>query len=285
MLNILKKIPITEIAAILILNIIMFIIDLLRLAIMINFCIEGDALIIKPDFIMESIIFNFFIVGCYIAVYYDIFTLSGNRQFLRIVCYCREHKNIQLILYTILFLLSPSFICCMIYFSWHNFIFGCYVSMAFPLLALNLYSLLQEKISKYTQKGAVVLNIIGRLIILLLTLLFLGEVFMIFSGLQIIFIDWRLLDLTVLLSTIPVLIREETKTITDWIKRKMLYVFSVILILNSVLIFCIKNEWVTYYTLYLTLLFYLIILLSTPILKLKAKNLALRKEIEEEFKK
>lgn len=283
MFNKLMKIPVIEISIIFLLNIAMIIVGLAGQFLTFMSLEIG----IQPDkkyLLIRDITCSFFIVGCYIGIYLGLFTLSVNRAFLKTIYYFKNHKVVLVVLLLILLLLSPSFLLGCFHFSFYVFIPGCYLSNGFPLIVLSLYSVLLKKISKRTRLGEKIIDITGRICIFLLTLLSLGVIFWVYSDLKIVFIDLWWLSLIIILLTVAVLITEETKVLIDWIKQKILYVIPVSVLLCYGLINGIKNEWVTYYTIYLFTLFYLIIILSNPLLALKTKNRAIMKEIESEDK-
>ena len=283
MFNKLRKIPVIEILIILFLNIAIIIVGGIYIFSLLGIVENG----IDPDVtetLKLNMICSFFIVGFYIGVYLDVFTLSVNRAFLKTIYYFKNHKVVLVVLLLILLLLSPSFLLGCFHFSFYVFIPGCYLSNGFPLIVLSLYSVLLKKISKRTRLGEKIIDITGRICIFLLTLLSLGVIFWVYSDLKIVFIDLWWLSLIIILLTVAVLITEETKVLIDWIKQKILYVIPVSVLLCYGLINGIKNEWVTYYTIYLFTLFYLIIILSNPLLALKTKNRAIMKEIESEDK-
>ena len=273
----LKKAPLIEISIILLLNIVMIIVGLVCQFLTFMSLEIG----IQPDekyLLIRDAICYFIITGCYIGVYLDLFTLSINRTFLKIIYYFKTHKIILTMLLLILLLLSPSFLLACLHFSFYVFIPGCYLSNAFPLIVLSLYSVLQSHVERK------VIDIAGRICIFLLILLFLGFIFWIYPKLKIVFIDLWWLSLIVILLTIPVLITEETKILMDWAKQKILYVISASALLFYIVIYGIKNNWLTYFTIYLFTLFYLMLILSDPVLALKTKNRAIMKEIEIEDK-
>ena len=279
----LKKAPLIEISIILLLNIVMIIVGLVCQFLTFMSLEIG----IQPDekyLLIRDAICYFIITGCYIGVYLDLFTLSINRTFLKIIYYFKTHKIILTMLLLILLLLSPSFLLACLHFSFYVFIPGCYLSNAFPLIVLSLYSILQERISQLTSRGGKILDVTGRMIISLLILLFLGGVFRLVPEMAIENIDLKWINIGILLLTVPVLITEETKGLINWAKQKILYVIPASALLYYIVICLIKSEWLAYYTNYLLLLFYWSIILSDPVLALKTKNRAIMEEIELEDK-
>ncbi len=278
-----RKVPLIEISIILLLNIVMIIVGAGYIFTLLGLVEDG----IQPDVadtIKTYAAYSFFITGFFIGVYLDIFTLSINRSFLKTIYYFKSHKIMLIMLLMILLFLSPSFLLGFLPRSPYGFIPGCYLSNAFPLIILSLYSSLYENITIYIRTGSKIVNITGRIVIFVLILLSLGFIFWKYPEQETVFRDLWWLHSIIILLTIPVLLTEEVKILIDWLKRKILYVIPLSVLLASVLIYRIQEDLVTYYTIYLFALFYLILILSKPVLALKTKNRKIMEEIELEDK-
>ncbi len=140
------------------------------------------------------------------------------------------------------------------------------------------YIVLKEKFSKRISQWV---NIIAKIVVILLTLGFMGDIFVVFPDVKIAFTDLGILNIGIIFLTAPMLVSKELCFAIDWIKYRILYVLIVAVILCYLVVFYMKNDWITFYFIYLFILFCMTIIFSTPILKLKAKNLELRREIEQ----
>ena len=87
----------------------------------------------------------------------------------------------------------------------------------------------------------------------------------------------------IILMTFPLLIVPKAVPIVAKLKQKILYVLLVWIILLCLLIYGCKNDWVMFYVIYISVLLGVTLILFEPILKLKAKNLELRREVEEMY--
>ena len=279
MLNILKKVPIIEIVIILLLNIIIFCMGTAKL-LGILLITEGGVSYNEMLLLHRRVICDFFVVGCYIIVYLNIFNLSANRLFIKKVYNLKNCKKKLNLLFIILLFLSPSFWFGLLSRSILAASPGCYLSLAFPLWLLYKYIVLKEKFSKRISQWV---NIIAKIVVILLTLGFVGDIFVVFPDVKIAFTDLGILNIGIIFLTAPMLVSKELCFVIDWIKYRILYVLIAAVLLCYLVVFYIKNDWITFYFIYLFVLFCMTIIFSTPILKLKAKNMELRREIENEF--
>ncbi len=298
MINILKKIPIIEILIILIINTIILAWEFMTL-IFIGLSLEFSSSILLNNNYIPPVDVKFYtqvisetilILGLCIVTYLNVSTLSQNRFFIKTIYFFKNNHKALIILYTILLALSLSFwvsLSCpfeLFIESLYCLTWGFLSSFACPLILLYSYWSLQEKITRKIPKSSIILNIIPIVIFFTLFLLFIGYILLTYLDYD--KFNFNLyVNIPVILLTIPLLITDETKPIICWIKQKIFYAALTWLVLCYLIVVFVYNEWVMFYAVYLTVLFSLTLILSKPILRLKAKNTELRREAELLYKR
>ena len=90
--------------------------------------------------------------------------------------------------------------------------------------------------------------------------------------------------LVVMLSGIPLLIDDKTSKLIDCIMSKILWIIPVWFWEVYWVCFNVQRDWIVFITLYLSVMLGLICILSPSIMKLKTRNLEMRREVEKMYK-
>ncbi len=283
MLSNLKKIPVMEMASIVLLYFIMLFYNVI-FAIMLGSILFDDS---SPD-----IIIGFDIIVCLpiviqtiisICIYLILYKMSLNKFFLHIIYGLKFCTIVRWLLYFLLIFFSPVFLVSVFSFIFPVILLGICYSLAFPLMLLYAYWGLENRLSHRMKKIYKRTNV---LLSMILPFIIAGFVYCFdnqpsYGGTQV--LELTLYTVTILTSTL-LLLTEENKRLLDKIKK---YKWHAVLLWASIIyavIWGLKNDWCTYYVLFTSFVLLLMILFESPILKLKAKNLELRREIEQKYK-
>ena len=281
MLNILKKVPIIEIVLLILLNAIVLwsgMLELLLFAFGVDSC---D----KQEFVWTSV--SIFVCAwislfiCLYSMYINIFNLSLNHGFLGKIYYLKNNKIARYKFYILLLILLPflflgcgslSGIIVMLLFN---------IPFVMQIISLFAYWQYESSVKKHCYKGINFLNFVLIFIVLFFSFILCGLMFEIFDLKYLLFNI--VFNLIIILMTFPLLIVPKAVTIVAKLKQKMSYVLSIWVVLFCVSIYACKSDWVMFYMIYISVLLGVTLVLFEPILKLKAKNSKLRREIEKEF--
>ena len=226
-------------------------------------------------------------------VYFSIFSITQRTGMLRYIYDLRCNSAKRRKLYALALFLSPCFLFNILVILSGTFktpmdnlitlLNGAYFSMAFPLILVfavwKFMAYLSERCEKIL-KGIFKLTVFVLLpLYSCLVHYFVLELIKDLYYYSIIF--EVLICLVVMLSGIPLLIDEKTSKLIDCIMSKILWIIPAWFLGVYWVCFNVQEDWIVFITLYLSVMLGLIFLLSSPIMKLKAKNIELRREVEE----
>ncbi len=284
MLNILKKVPIIEIIAILLLNIIIFIVGTFQLFFLF---LEFDGYISLERYneLVFLLRYNIFVVSCYVCVYLNLFNLSANHFFINLVYYFMHRRTILKVVCAALIVLSPAFWLGFGTGDYLGIINGIVLTFGFPLIVLFMDRAFLDWVKKYSVIISAWLYFIMIVLLLLLLLIYPGSLYYHilyfdrtkFSTVEIVILAF------VMLITVPLLVTFCAQIIIEKLKKYILYLLPFWGAFLYFAIYVQNNNLIKLYSVYISVLFLFVLLFSTPILKLKTKNLELRREIEKEF--
>ncbi len=284
MLNILKKIPIIETIIILLLNFQIFCFEMLvliSLGISVE-CPQEPRSIGDYKTLLSVLMYFSRVVGFYILVYKDLFDISRNKFFIKLVYYLKYHVVALSVLCVFLLLFSISFLA-LGSDSIIGFIYGVFFSHAFPIIVIYLCWNILDKVKKHNVKiGKNLYNFIIWILFLVLTA----------GG-----VDWLiprnyyhpwdsfliLPTLIIILVTVITVTTEQTCKVIKRLNKKILIPLMLIwgiVVYESIRIF--PKSALTYCLLYLFVLVLCFLILAPLVIKLKRKNKAFRAEVEAE---
>ena len=283
MLNILKKIPIIEITIILLLNIISCFIGGIEFV---------TALLIVDAEFSENDLANF-INGAYfdvswlgfiICVYVFLFKCSLNKAFLKTIYSYKYNKVARRVIFVILLFLSPMFWLSLLTFSVFCIIAGCCYSCIFPVILFSLYYKIAEFLYRKNNKIYICLKVITSYVLFLLLILFVYQCNVVFElALSYNEVNGIVCHLLILLVMLPFIVTDRNKAVIEYWEQRILYVFLFSTIIIGSVFYLSTSYYVRFHSIFLLIFLVSVLLFEKPILKLKAKNLALRKEIEDRY--
>ena len=284
MFNMIKKVPIVEIVTILLLNIIIFIIGTFQLFLLF---LEFDGYVSQERY--NELVFllrcNIFVISCYVCVYLNLFHLSVNRFFINSVYYFMHRRIILKVVCAALLVLSPAFWLSFGTGDYLGIISGIVLTFGFPLIVLFMNKAFLDWVRKYSVLISGWLYFIMITLLLLLLLIYPGNLYYYllyfdqtkFSTVEIVILAF------VMLITVPLLVTSGTRIIIEKVKKYILYLLPFWGVLLYFALYVQNNNLIKLYSVYISVLLLFVLLFSTPILKLKAKNLELRREVEEMY--
>ncbi len=287
MLNILKKIPIIETIIILLLNFLLLVfgaVMLFSLGLSLDVLVELSSLskenykMLLSD-LMDGVVF----LGFYISVYKNLFDISRNRLFIKLVYYLKYHKVAYRLLCTFLLLFSISFLS-LIFNLIIGLMYGVLYSHAFPIIVIYLYWNMLDKVRKHNVKiGKILYNFIIWILFLVLTASGIG--WLITRDFYYYYWDSFLIlpTLIIILVTVITVTTEQTCKVIKRLNKKILIPLMLIwgiVVYESIRIF--PKSALTYCLLYLFVLVLCFLIFAPLIIKLKRKNKAFRAEVEAE---
>ncbi len=280
MLNIFKNLPIFEIVLFVFLNGILFFFSIVTSFVFSAFSYD------EPQSLWQNLIDILFmswiliIAGMYF--YTIIYITSTNRFIIKLVYMLKYHTWGRYLLYLLLILISPAFCMTVITLRPSIIIPGICATLAFPLMLLYAYWGLENRLSHRMKKIYKRINVLLSIVIPFIIAGFVYD----FNS-QSSYGDTRVLEFTLYTVTILtgtlLLLTEESKILLDKIKKYKWHVMPLWASIIYAVIWGVKNNWCTFYVLFTSIVLLLMILFESPILKLKAKNLELRREVEEMY--
>ncbi len=280
LLKMLRKLPYTEIIVILPVLYIIFQMEVISFALCI-LCFEDCAIVHVGNFL--SSLGDFFLllleqlslIGYVIVVLLSMVTVSINKLFIKIFNNYSHSVKIRLFVYLILLCLSPAFLFGVYILHPLYIVLGFYYSLCIPVMLSDLYLHLHQKVSC---KQRINYSIILLLFILSMSFVCYLSVLCDFKINEF----WRILPhyIISIISCGVLFVTTDIWNIIKNIKRKLLYLIPVLTLILIYLIKTAGNPYVIFCVTYILSLLAFICIFSTPILKLKAKNLKLRREIE-----
>ncbi len=285
MFNRINRVPIVEIVTILLLNIIIFIIGTFQLFLLF---LEFDGYVSQERY--NELVFllrcNIFVISCYVCVYLNLFHLSVNRFFINLIYYFMHRRIILKVVCAALLVLSPAFWLGFGTGDYLGIISGIVLTFGFPLIVLFMNKAFLDWVRKYSVIISDWLYFIMITLLLLLLLIYPGILYYYllyfdqtkFSTVEIVILAF------VLLITVPLLVTSFTRAIIEKVKKYVLYLLPFWGIFLYFVIHVQNNYLIKLYSVYISVLLLFVLLFSTPILKLKAKNLELRRVIEKSLK-
>lgn len=285
MFNRINRVPIVEIVTILLLNIIIFIIGTFQLFLLF---LEFDGYVSQERY--NELVFllrcNIFVISCYVCVYLNLFHLSVNRFFINLIYYFMHRRIILKVVCAALLVLSPAFWLGFGTGDYLGIISGIVLTFGFPLIVLFMNKAFLDWVRKYSVIISDWLYFIMITLLLLLLLIYPGNLYYYllyfdqtkFSTVEIVILAF------VLLITVPLLVTSFTRAIIEKVKKYVLYLLPFWGIFLYFVIHVQNNYLIKLYSVYISVLLLFVLLFSTPILKLKAKNLELRRVIEKSLK-
>ena len=281
MLNILKKVPIIEILLLILLNAIVLwsgMLELLLFAFGVASCDKQESVWASVSIFVFAWLSLFI---CLYSMYINMFNLSLNHVFLSKIYYLKNNKMTRYKFYILLLILLPFlFLGCG---GLSGIIVMLLFNIPFVIQIMSLFAYWQHESSgkKYCYKGINFLNFMLIFIVLFFSFILCGLMFEMLDRKYLLFNI--VFNFIIILMTFPLLIVPKSVTMVAKLKQKILYVLLVWIILLCLLIYGCKNDWVMFYVIYISVLLGVTLILFEPILKLKAKNLELRREIKKAF--
>ena len=281
MLNILKKIPVFEIILLLFLNGILFFFSIVTSFVFSAFAYD------EPQPLWQNLIDILCVSGVQIIAgmyfYTVIYKISANRFIIKLIYTLKYHTKLRYLLYVLLILISPAFYMTIITLRLSIIMPGICATLAFPLMLLYAYWGLENRLSHRMKKIYKRINV---LLSMILPFIIAGFVYCFdnqpsYGGTQV--LELTLYTVTILAGALS-LLTEKSKILLDKIKKYKWYAITLWASIIYAVIWGLKNDWCTYYVLFTSFVLLLMILFESPILKLKAKNLELRREVEEMYK-
>ena len=275
MINILKKIPIFEIIYILGLNF-LFICMNIFLFFFVTLP-DGTELSKKISILDLSSIAAYVIIAIYF--YLILSQISVNKLFCKFIHYIKFNANLRWIIYVLLCVISPTFSLCLSSSNCRLIILGSGTSLAFPLMLIYGYWGLEKYISGIWKRAYKLINIL-----LTIAISFFTAGFVYFLNNQLSYGDTGALEVLLYIITVVtgvlLLLTNESKILLDKIKK---YKWHCLFLWMSVIyasMWGIRNEWLNYYVIYISMVLLIMLVFEKPILRLKAKNTELRREAE-----
>ena len=272
MLDKLRKLPVIEIIYILGLNFILFVWSILFFALMtssynVNYQSKEISMSVYAEFGVYMIIPAYF--------YLILFGLSANKLFSKLVYFLKFNTKFRWMMYFLLCVISPTFLLGVLSFKMNHFLFGLLISFVVPLMLIYGCWGLKDKLPLKLRK---IYGYMTKVLLTVMSLVMAGLIYNLakeeIHGVYI---------LTILIAVFLCLsIRIEV--ITEKIKK---YKWHAIPLWASVIyatLWGLRNEWVTYYVLYISVVFLLMLVFEKPLLSWRAKNEELHRETEEYYK-
>ncbi len=288
MLNNLKKIPVMEVASIGLLFFIMLFYNVI-FAIMLGGILFDNS---SPYIITNrSFVESFDVAICLpiaiqiiisICIYLVLYKVSLNKFFLHIIYGLKFYTVVRWLLYSLLIFFSPVFLVSVFSFIFPVILLGICYSLAFPLMLLYAYWGLENRLSHRMKKIYKRINVLLSIVIPFIIAGFVYDFNSQSSYGDTRVLEFTLYTVTILTSTL-LLLTEESKRLLDKIKKYKWHAIPLWASIIYAAVWGIKNDWCTFYVLFTSIVLLLMLLFESPILKLKVKNLELRREVEEMY--
>ncbi len=281
------KLPIIETIIILLLNFLVFCLEVFMLFGMwlaFDVPVELHNLSIEDyTWLLLILMLGTVFLGFYISVYKNLFDISRNKFFIKLVYYLKYHKVAYRVLCTFLLLFSISFLTLAGGLTM-GLIYGVLYSHAFPIIVIYLYWNMLDKVRKHNVKiGKILYNFIIWILFLVLTASGIG--WLITRDFYYYYWDSFLIlpTLIIILVTVITVTTEQTCKVIKRLNKKILIPLMLIwgiVVYESIRIF--PKSALTYCLLYLFVLVLCFLILAPLVIKLKRKNKAFRAEVEAE---
>ncbi len=240
-----------------------------------NFFIEGFDIIICLPIAIQTIIS--------ICIYLILYKVSLNKFFIHIIYGLKFYTIVRRLLYFLLMFISPVFLVSISSFILPVILLGICYSLAFPLILLYAYWGLENRLPHRMKK---IYKGINTLLSIVLPFFVAGFVY--YFNNQSSSADTRVLELAlyivvVLIGTL-LLLTEKSKILLEKIKKYKWHSFLLWVSVIYATLWGLRNEWVTYYVLYISAVLLLMLIFEKPLLSWRAKNEELHRETEEYYK-
>ncbi len=274
MINILKKIPIFEIIYILGLNFLLFVWGFLIFILITSFYHGDNKSVPIPisEYVNAAVCI---IIPIYF--YWMLFRISINKIFYKVVYFFKFNTIFRWIMYLVFCIISPGLLAGLSLLECDTILYGFETSFAAPLMLLYGYWGLEDKLSLKARK---VYGYINKIILVILSFLIIGLIYHFVIG-DNLYDPLNIFMYTLIILTgIFICLSIKIEVITEKIKK---YKWHCLFLWMSVIyasMWGIRNEWLNYYVIYISVVLLIMLVFEKPILRLKAKNTELRREAE-----
>ncbi len=270
----LKKLPVPEILYLLSVNVLLYTLNILAIfALLFDGSFELEA-ISMPEYLGLAVYILLIIIVIPAYFYWILFHVSVSKSFSKAVYFFKFNTKFRWIMYLLLCIISPTFWGGVLSLHFMLFILGVVFSLAMPLMLLYSYWGLKDKLPLRARK---IYGYINKALSLILSLVMAGLIYKFARELPAVYI------LTIL-TAIFLCLSIRIEVVTEKIKKYKWHSIPLWISVIYATLWGIRNEWVTYYVLFISGVLLLMLIFEKPLLKWRSKNEALHIETEEYYK-